>query len=88
MIVEFEVLTDILQHISEVAENLEDIIHDLRKRGISHDRTKLEELEFDSFVKTRPKFKKVNYGSKEYQEFVEAIKPAIVHHYQNNRHHT
>ena len=88
MIVEFEVLTDILRHISEVAENLEDIIHDLRKRGISHDRTKLEELEFDSFVKTQPKFKKVNYGSKEYQECVEAIKPAIEHHYQSNRHHT
>ena len=83
-----EVLTDTLRHISEVAENLSEMEADLRKRGFGHDRTKLEEFEFDAFVSTRPKFKKANYGTKEYKECTEAIKPAIDHHYSHNRHHT
>ena len=83
-----EVLTDTIMHISEVQENLAEIRVDLEKRGIAHDRSKFTPEEFDSFVKTRPKFKKANYGSKEYQECVNQIKPAIDHHYNNNRHHT
>lgn len=88
MKIDIEVLNDIIMHISEVQENLADMRLDLEKRGISHDRTKFMAKEFDSFVKTRPKFKKANYGSKEYQECVDIIKPAIDHHYTNNRHHT
>jgi len=85
---ELEVLTDTLRHISEVAENLAVMRSDLEQRGIKHDRSKLEEFEFDAFVKTRPKFKKANYGSPEYQECFDIIKPAIERHYCNNRHHT
>jgi len=85
---EFEVLTDTIMHISEVAENLAEIRADLEKRGIAHDRSKFQELEFDAFVKTRPKFKTVNYGSPEYQECIDMIKPAVDHHYSVNRHHT
>lgn len=88
MDIKTEVLTDILAHISEVAENLEDISHSLIKRAWAHDRSKLEPIEFDAFVQTRPKFKKANYGTKEYQECVDAIKPSIDHHYSKNRHHT
>jgi hypothetical protein len=81
-------LCDVLLHISEVKEYLEEIISELKKRGEAHDRTKLQEPEFDIFVSTREKFKKVNYGTPEYQECVELAKPAIEHHYKNNRHHT
>lgn len=88
MKVEFEVLTDVLMHIYEVAENLAQIRHDLELRGMAHDRTKLDDPEFSAFVQTRPKFKKADYGSQEYQKCVEIIRPAINHHYQNNRHHT
>ena len=88
MNIEFEVLTDTLMHISEVAENLAVIRADLERRGISHDRSKLLAAEFDAFVSTRPKFKKVNYGTPEYQECVDAIKSAVDHHHANNRHHT
>lgn len=86
--VELEILTDILRHISEVAENLAVMRADLERRGLGHDRSKLEELEFCAFTKTRPQFKRANYMSKEYQECIDAIKPAIDHHYRNNRHHT
>ena len=88
MDIALEVLTDTITHISEVQENLAEIRADLEKRGIAHDRSKFTAEEFDSFVKTRPKFKKANYGSREYQECVDQIKPAIDHHYNNNRHHT
>ena len=85
---DLEVLTDTIRHISEVSENLAQIRHDLERRGLTHDRSKLESFEFDAFVSTRPLFRKANYGTKEYQECTEAIKPAIDHHYANNRHHT
>jgi hypothetical protein len=84
----FEVLTDTIRHISEVQENLQKIINELSIRGIAHDRTKFKPIEFDAFVSTRPKFKKANYGTPEYQECIELIKPSIEHHYKNNRHHT
>jgi len=83
-----EVLTDTLRHMSEVAEKLAEIRADLELRGISHDRSKLTEIEFDAFVLSRPKFKKANYGSKEYDECVEMIRPAVDHHHSTNRHHT
>lgn len=88
MDVSFEVLTDLLMHISEIQEGLAQMRHELELRGIAHDRTKLLPVEFNAFVKTRPKFKKANYGSREYQECVEMIKPSIEHHYKHNRHHT
>jgi len=88
MQVEFEVLTDTLMHISEVSENISRMITDLKARALSHDRSKLEAFEFDAFVQTRPKFKLANYGTPEYQECVDMIKPSIDHHYLVNRHHT
>lgn len=81
-------LCDTILHISEVGENLEILASELRQRGFTHDRTKLQALEFDGFVSTREKFKKANYGSPEYQECIELTKPAVDHHYKNNRHHT
>lgn len=87
MKVEFEVLTDTLIHIAEVQEALEAMVHDLRQRGISHDRTKLQEPEFSVFCSTRSEFKTVNYGTPEYAAVAEKAKVAVDHHYANNRHH-
>lgn len=81
-------LCDTILHVSEVQENLEEISSELKKRGHAHDRTKFQALEFDSFVSTRDKFKKANYGSPEYQECVDIVKPAVDSHYASNRHHT
>jgi hypothetical protein len=85
---ESDFLCDTLLHISEVKENLEQVATLLRQRGESHDRSKLQEFEFDAFVSTREQFKKANYGTPEYQACVDAIRPAVEHHYRNNRHHT
>jgi len=88
MNIEFDFLCDTMLHVGEVAENLEACASNLRQRGFAHDRTKFQPMEFDAFVSTREKFKKANYGTPEYQECVDLVKPAVDHHYQNNRHHT
>ena len=85
---EFEVLADTIMHISEVQENMLAFVADLQKRGIAHDRSKFTEVEFDTFVSTKPEFKQVNYGTPEYQAVVEKAKVGVDHHYANNRHHT
>jgi hypothetical protein len=85
---ELDFLCDAILHVSEVQENLEIVASILKQKGFAHDRTKFHELEFEAFVSTRDRFKKANYGSPEYQALVEEIKPAVDHHYQNNRHHT
>jgi hypothetical protein len=84
----FEVLTDTLIHVSEVQENLEVMIHDLKVRGINHDRSKFQEPEFSTFCETRPEFKKVNFGTKEYDAVVDKARLAVTHHHLSNRHHT
>ncbi len=85
---ELDFLCETILHVSEVSENMEVIASELRKRGIAHDRTKFQSLEFDAFVSTREQFKKANYGTPEYQACVDAVKPAVDHHHQNNQHHT
>ena len=84
---EMKILTDLLVHIQEVQSNLEKMCHILRERGLNHDKTKFCDLEFDSFVKTHDKFKNANFGTKEYKECVDMIRPAIDHHHKNNSHH-
>ena len=84
---EFEVLLDTIQHVSEVKENLEDILSDLRKRAEAHDRSKFADPEFSTFVSTRPEFKKANYGTPEYEAVCVKAKVGVDHHYAENRHH-
>lgn len=88
MQVEFEVLLDVIRHVSEVRENLQEIVGDLERRGIAHDRTKFDDPEFSTFVATRPEFKKANYGTPEYEAVCKAAKVGVDHHYKHNRHHT
>jgi hypothetical protein len=85
---EMDFLCETILHVSEVSENLETIASELRKRGVAHDRTKFHALEFDAFVSTREMFKKASYGTPEYQACVDAVRPAVDHHHENNRHHT
>jgi hypothetical protein len=85
---EMDVLCDTILHVAEVKEGLEQFRTELTKRGLLHDMTKFQEPEFSAFVMTRPRFKKVNYGTSEYQKICDEVKPALDHHYANNRHHT
>lgn len=75
------------RHIERVRNLLNVCIKELIKRGELHDQTKLESPEVEMFAEYTPKLAASTYGSEEYKKFLEAIKPALDHHYANNRHH-
>ena len=76
-----------IKHIDNVYSKIHKIIGQLYLRGIDHDKSKLEEPEASAFEKTYEKLKGSTYGSKEYNQFLVELGPALQHHYMNNRHH-
>jgi hypothetical protein len=79
-------LKDTLFHIKEVGSNIYKAINELVERARIHDNSKLENPELEIFANA-PDLSKIEYGSKEYKDSLEFIKPAIEHHYACNRHH-
>lgn len=75
------------QHISNVQLYISKFIHSLMNRLLNHDKSKLEDPEVEVFDEVTPKLKSLTYQSEEYKKTLEEIKPALQHHYQNNRHH-
>lgn len=74
-------------HIKRVEELLLGCIEDLLFRSQEHDKSKLEDPELSIFDEYTPKLKDCTYGSDEYKGFLEGMKPALDHHYAENRHH-
>lgn len=79
--------SDTLQHIARVRDLLDTCIKELLDRGRHHDQSKLRSPEVESFTEFTNKLAKSTYGSPEYDGFKAAMKPALDHHYANNRHH-
>lgn len=75
------------KHIGFVRELLTLVVCQLLDRANSHDKSKLESPEVNIFDEMTPKLAATTYGSDEYKEFLKQMKPALDHHYQNNRHH-
>jgi len=75
------------EHIYRVAALLLDCIKDLAERSQSHDASKLEDPEKPIFDQYEDKLRGLEYGSKEYKDTLAEMKPAIDHHYAENRHH-
>lgn len=75
------------EHIDEVRRQLNMICDILKQRGIDHDRSKLEDFEKPYFDENTENLAKQVYGSKEYQDSLEKLKPALEHHYKVNSHH-
>lgn len=76
-----------IQHIRRVQALLSDVAGRLIQRAIVHDASKLEEPEASIFDEFTAKLKDSTYGSEEYKQFLAEMKPALDHHYANNRHH-
>jgi hypothetical protein len=57
------------------------------RKGELHDQSKLESPEVEAFTEYTPKLAGCTYGSEEYKGYLAAIKPALDHHYANNKHH-
>ena len=66
---------------------MQEIIGQLCKRQLHHDESKLEEPEKSMFDKYTPMIRGCVYGSEEYKKHLEAMGPALKHHYEVNRHH-
>ena len=75
------------RHIERVRNLLNLCIVDLLQRGELHDQSKLDTPEVSAFAEYTPKLANCTYGSDEYKGYLAAIKPALAHHYANNRHH-
>jgi hypothetical protein len=78
---------DTLDHIRTVQEYLARVVFSFHTRMIYHDKSKLESPEREVFDEFTPKLKGSTYGSEEYRQFLEHMRPALEHHYANNSHH-
>ena len=75
------------KHIDMVMRLLAGMQIELMKRQFTHDRSKLAPPEVAAFTEYTPKLAASTYGSEEYKQFLEGMKPALDHHYAHNRHH-
>ena len=75
------------RHIENVRKYIRFIIDKIDLRGVNHDASKLESPEIELFAEYTPQLAGLTYGSAEYAASLEALKPALDHHYAANRHH-
>jgi len=78
---------DTSEHIKVVQSKINTIIEELAKRAESHDKSKLEDPEKEVFDVMTPLLAGSTYGTDEYRQMLAGMKPALDHHYANNRHH-
>jgi len=76
-----------MRHIERVRNLLNCMATELLRRGELHDQSKLATPEVELFAEYTDKLRDVTYGSAQYEEFRQALGPALEHHYANNRHH-
>jgi len=84
---ELETSLETWRHIDLLRKLLRIMSVALLERGETHDRSKFDRTEVDTFTEFTPKLKSTTYGSDEYKAFLVAMKPALDHHYAHNRHH-
>ena len=75
------------KHIEKVRKYIRFFTDRLTTRGELHDASKLGEEELPYFAEHTERLNEIEYGSDEYKAELEALKPALDHHYAVNRHH-
>jgi len=78
---------DTRKHIDRVGTILTLFQMTMANRGRLHDQSKLRYPEDAVFAAFTDKLAGATYGSEEYKGFLRDMKPALDHHYANNRHH-
>ncbi len=78
---------DTQKHIDRVEELLLGAVAELLKRGIEHDASKLLPPEKEYFDKYTPELTNLVFGTPEYKESCQRLKPALDHHFSKNSHH-
>jgi hypothetical protein len=80
-------LEDTAEHRLRVYHLMLNLAKTLVGRGVVHDFSKTVDPEVSVFDEFTPKLATSTYGSEEYKGFLAAMKPALDHHYAENRHH-
>ena len=75
------------KHIEKVRKYIRFFTDRLTTRGENHDASKLESPEIELFAEHTERLAEIEYGSEEYKKELEALKPALDHHYSVNKHH-
>ena len=83
----YETMCETYKHKQVVNQLIGDMIKELIFRGVSHDNSKIGEFEVDIFTEYTPKLASSTFGSDEYKQFLKEMKPALEHHYSENKHH-
>lgn len=83
----YDSTADTLLHIKRVSTLLNTFSTEMLKRANIHDDSKLKMPEKELFDKMTPLLASVKYGTPEYKQMLEELKPALDHHYSNNSHH-
>lgn len=78
---------DTRDHIEKVRTNLNDALHNLTKRAVLHDASKLEEPELSGYQGLSEALQGLTYGTPEHRAAFAPFKDIIAHHYAHNRHH-
>jgi len=78
---------DTREHIRHVDHFMKEIFFKLLDRKEKHDASKLEQPEKETYDTLVPRLKLLKYGSPEYEALLKEMKPALAHHFANNRHH-
>ncbi len=78
---------DTIEHIYQVNRLINSICMLLIDRSRIHDQSKLKSPEKEIFDEQTPKLASSTYGSSEYKDLLKEMKPALDHHYSQNRHH-
>jgi len=75
------------KHIDKVRKYIRFFTDRLTSRGENHDASKMESPEIELFAEHTERLSAIEYGSEEYKKELDALKPALEHHYAVNRHH-
>ena len=76
-----------IEHINRVRHYIRFFTDKLTDRAEKHDASKNEEPEVSIFAEHTDKLKTLEYGSEEYKAELDALAPALDHHYAVNKHH-
>lgn len=81
------VLRTIIAHRDHVRSGLQSLTHELEKRALRHDLSKLSPEEFPAFARINRAAREHPYGSAEYRAGLGAERSAVALHYSRNSHH-
>lgn len=84
---QIDAMRSTLEHVTQVGLFMNDIIGDLNKRAVTHDRSKFSVAEWPFFASATSILKNLEYDSPEYKASLDSIRPGIETHYSRNSHH-